>query len=129
MGGFNSSTITVGQLLVRLFRLSASRHRTLYYKFLSFCADVVDHHEYWQHALVDHLQAPLPFGNARHLPIDPLLKAGVAQEAAKGKFGKSGAAVCGAVMRLRGLKLSRSNWNVNISVGLDVRGRWLGFSQ
>ena len=115
MPGWNAGMIHVSELLVRLFRYRSSSQKTLYYQFLRFVADVLDHHESWERATDDPLQCPLPVGGACHLPIDPRVKMAVAHEAAKGDLGKSGRAICASLRRFRGVQhVQKGQWNIAI---------------
>ena len=94
--------------------LTPARCHPMYYQFLRFCADVIDYSVLWDNDLVSPLEAPLPMGTHRHLRIDPRLKQAVADEAAAGRLGKSGAQVCKALARFRNGRLSSGDWNVNV---------------
>ena len=112
-------TITVTELLLGLYHWSGGSARVMYFQFLRWCGDIIDHHDLWQGAISDPLCAPLPVGTFRHLPIDPRLKMAVASEAASGRLGRSGQQVCKALARFKKTGYTKGDWNVNVG------NRWM----
>ena len=117
--GFVGPMITVTDLLLGLYHWSGRSTRVMYFQFLRWCGDIIDHHDLWQGAVSDPLSAPLPVGTHRHLPIDPRLKMAVAAEAASGDLGKSGKQVCKALARFKQSGYTKGVWNVNVG------NRWM----